>query len=96
MVAITPESVVRVVADLMDVLEPREQSRTVQLLAARYLGDRTQVCGWCQTGYRTPAEAAECARTCRERAAAQRRDQCPNGMPDGWGHLGGPDCTMAG
>lgn len=21
------------------------------------------------------------------------RDQCPNGMSDGWGHLGGPDCT---
>lgn len=21
------------------------------------------------------------------------RDQCPNGMPDGWGHLGGPGCT---
>ena len=79
MVAITPESIVGVVADLMDVLEPREQSRTVQLLAARYLGDRTQVCGWCQTGYRTPAEAAECARTCRERALSNKADapRCP-------------------
>jgi hypothetical protein len=26
-------------------------------------------------------------------AAAVARDQCANGMPDGWGHLGGPDCT---
>jgi hypothetical protein len=36
MVAITPESVVQVVAGLLAPLEPAEQARTVRLLAERY------------------------------------------------------------
>lgn len=54
--------------DVLDALEPAEQASAIQLLAVRYLGEKTQVCGWCHATYRTPDEASACARRCRSRA----------------------------
>jgi hypothetical protein len=55
----------------MDALDERERLHALQLLAARYLKEKTQVCGWCMTTYQTPEGASACARLCRMKADAQ-------------------------
>lgn len=68
MALLIPEVAAALCTDVLDALEPAGQARALQLLCARYLGENTQVCGWCHKAYRTPDEAAACARSCRIKA----------------------------
>ncbi len=71
-----PEPALRALAvceEALDELTERWQNAVFGLLAMAYMGDRSQVCGWCHTSYRTGSEAAKCARSCREQAIAEGR-----------------------
>ena len=68
MTRLNPALAAALCTDVLDALDPVDQARALQLLAVRYFGENSQFCGWCHKGYRTPDEAAACARDCRIRA----------------------------
>ena len=70
-----------VLFELFDAMTHEQRMRVLQGLAVRYLGESTQVCGWCMTPYRLSADAADCARRCRLKAEGHEpsRDACETG-----------------
>lgn len=56
---------------------PTERAQILQVIAVSCLQEKTQMCGWCFTGYATPEEATACARRCGPASQAEAPAQNP-------------------
>lgn len=68
------DAIIEALKTLITALRPIDRRRAMQALTVEFSGERTQICGYCYSPYRTRDEAAACAGRCREVGLRERMD----------------------